>query len=67
MSRLFPTVKDKEDKDVDSEARPMKDETYGDYRWLIYADSCAVLQSQSCVVNKTVKKNKKIFCFLYLY
>ncbi|XP_068601882.1 neural cell adhesion molecule L1.1-like [Brachionichthys hirsutus] len=27
-------VKDKEDKEVDSEARPMKDETFGDYRSL---------------------------------
>lgn len=29
---LLPTVKDKEDKEVDSEARPMKDETFGEYR-----------------------------------
>ncbi|XP_031698381.1 neural cell adhesion molecule L1-like [Anarrhichthys ocellatus] len=27
-------VKDKEDKEVDSEARPMKDETFGEYRWV---------------------------------
>lgn len=25
-------MKDKEDKEVDSEARPMKDETFGEYR-----------------------------------
>lgn len=31
---FFPTVKDKEDKEVDSEARPMKDETFGEYRWV---------------------------------
>lgn len=27
-----PPVKDKEDTQVDSEARPMKDETFGEYR-----------------------------------
>lgn len=27
-------MKDKEDKEVDSEARPMKDETFGEYRWV---------------------------------
>lgn len=30
---LFFTVKDKESKEVDSEARPMKDEAFGEYRW----------------------------------
>lgn len=30
--RFSPSVKDKEDKEVDSEARPMKDETFGEYR-----------------------------------
>lgn len=35
---FFPTVKDKEDKEVDSEARPMKDETFGEYRWVIGAN-----------------------------
>lgn len=34
MLRFLPTVKDKEDKEVDSEARPMKDETFGEYRWV---------------------------------
>lgn len=29
---FVPSVKDKEEKDVDSEARPMKDETFGEYR-----------------------------------
>lgn len=29
---VSPAVKDKEDKEVDSEARPMKDETFGEYR-----------------------------------
>uniref|UniRef100_A0A8C8RSU6 Neural cell adhesion molecule L1 n=1 Tax=Pelusios castaneus TaxID=367368 RepID=A0A8C8RSU6_9SAUR len=28
------SVKDKEDTQVDSEARPMKDETFGEYRWV---------------------------------
>lgn len=31
---FVPSVKDKEEKDVDSEARPMKDETFGEYRWV---------------------------------
>lgn len=30
--RVPPPVKDKEDTQVDSEARPMKDETFGEYR-----------------------------------
>lgn len=32
MFTFVPSVKDKEEKEVDSEARPMKDETFGEYR-----------------------------------
>ena len=32
VTRVCPTVKDKEEGQVDSEARPMKDETFGEYR-----------------------------------
>ncbi|KAM9350460.1 neural cell adhesion molecule L1.1-like [Symphorus nematophorus] len=34
-------VKDKEDKEVDSEARPMKDETFGEYRFFLSVSSCS--------------------------
>lgn len=30
---FLSTVKDKESKEVDSEARPMKEEAFGEYRW----------------------------------
>uniref|UniRef100_A0A8C5QWL9 Neural cell adhesion molecule L1 n=1 Tax=Leptobrachium leishanense TaxID=445787 RepID=A0A8C5QWL9_9ANUR len=42
------SVKDKEDTQVDSEARPMKDETFGEYRSLESTSSMSMMAPRDC-------------------